>query len=120
MGTIILSWPLAALSPNSRQHWSKVSRAKKAARAEGYYATKEALPGFKHSGGRIRFTPTAHPPDRRRRDDDNISASLKAYRDGIAEALGIDDSLFDQAALQWGEPVAGGRIVVSLTASPDP
>ena len=28
---------------------------------------------------------------RRRRDDDNLAASCKAYRDGIADALGIDD-----------------------------
>ena len=30
----------------------------------------------------------------RRRDDDNMVGSFKAYRDGIADALGVDDRRF--------------------------
>lgn len=30
-------------------------------------------------------------PDARRRDDDNAIGSIKAYKDGIADALGVDD-----------------------------
>ena len=33
-----------------------------------------------------------HFPQERTRDDDNAAASCKAYRDGIADALRIDDS----------------------------
>jgi hypothetical protein len=31
-------------------------------------------------------------PDARHRDDDNLAASCKAYRDGIADGLKVDDS----------------------------
>jgi hypothetical protein len=62
----------------------------------------------------MRFTITAYPPDRHARDDDNLAASCKAYRDGIAQALGCDDSLFDQQPIQWGEPVKGGRISILI------
>lgn len=41
-----------------------------------------------------------HFPQKRNRDDDNAAASCKAYRDGIADALRIDDSIlrFDSLA----------------------
>jgi crossover junction endodeoxyribonuclease RusA len=35
-----------------------------------------------------------YPPDRRPRDDDNMVASFKAGRDGIAQAMGINDKRF--------------------------
>jgi crossover junction endodeoxyribonuclease RusA len=112
---IELSWPAQALSPNarSRTHWKR-TRAIKAARAEAWGATKAVLPPcFKHNGTRVRFLITAYPPDKRSRDDDNIKSSLKAARDGIAEAMGIDDSLFDER-FQWGEPCRGGKIIVTI------
>ncbi len=35
-----------------------------------------------------------YPPDRRKRDDDNLIRCMKPYRDGIADALGVDDHCF--------------------------
>ena len=35
---------------------------------------------------------TFHPPDNRRRDLDNMLASIKSGLDGISDALGVDDS----------------------------
>jgi hypothetical protein len=35
-----------------------------------------------------------YPRDRRKRDDDNLIASFKSGRDGIADALGVDDVNF--------------------------
>ena len=112
---IELGWPAKALSPNfrSRSHWPRTN-AIKDAREWAYLAALEIVPKcFKHNGARMPFLITAYPPDKRERDDDNLIASLKAARDGIAQALGIDDKLFDQR-LQWGEPVKHGRVVVSL------
>ena len=37
---------------------------------------------------------TFYPPDARRRDDDNMIGSFRAARDGIADALGVDDRRF--------------------------
>lgn len=118
---IQLSWPAKALSPNyrSRSHWPKTN-ATAAAVKEAYWATKAAMgPGsFKHHGERLRFLITAYPPTRAARDDDNMTASCKPLRDGIARALGIDDKYFDQR-LQWGEPAKGGRIVVTISSPCD-
>jgi hypothetical protein len=35
-----------------------------------------------------------HPPDRRKYDWDNLLARMKAGLDGVADGLGVDDSLF--------------------------
>lgn len=116
---IELGWPNKALSPNARVHFMALSRAKKAAKFEGQGACLAAMSGGgapKWSNERIAFIVTAYPPDKRSRDDDNIKASLKAHRDGIALALGIDDSRFDER-FQWGEPVKNGKIIVTLEAA---
>src|SRR3546814_6926311 len=36
-----------------------------------------------------------YPPDKRRRDLDNMLASFKYGIDAVAEAMGVDDSLFE-------------------------
>jgi crossover junction endodeoxyribonuclease RusA len=114
---IELGWPAKALSPNfrSRSHWPKTNALKKA-KKEGHLSTLAAMRGGgapKWSNAIIPFSITAYPPDLRDRDDDNLKASLKGHRDGIALALGIDDSRFAER-FQWGEPVKGGRIIVTI------
>jgi crossover junction endodeoxyribonuclease RusA len=116
---IELGWPAKALSPNhrSRSHWPRTN-ALKAAKKEGYLATLAAMQGGgapKWSSPQLAFVITAYPPDKRTRDDDNVKASLKGHRDGIAQALGIDDSRFVER-FQWGEPVKGGRVVIEVRA----
>ncbi len=70
-----------------------------------------------YSGGlpyRISAQYTFYPPDRRRRDQDNYSAAMKAYQDGVADALGVDDSCFQMAAPEWGDVVRGGKVTLRL------
>lgn len=57
-----------------------------------------------------------YPPDRRARDDDNMIASFKAGRDGIALALGIDDKRF--VTKPFVQNAIGGYIKVRLTSYP--
>jgi hypothetical protein len=40
---------------------------------------------------------------------------LKAYQDGLALALGVNDSQFNAPSLTFGEPIKGGlvRIVIA-------
>ena len=95
--TIILPLPNRRLSPNARGHWSGLSAAKKQARGLAYLTTKSVLAG-KPSPAVSRYTLTFFFKVNRRRDDDNWSACFKAYRDGIADALGIDDNDIRQAA----------------------
>jgi crossover junction endodeoxyribonuclease RusA len=112
---IELGWPAKALSPNARVHHMEKYRFAKASKDTAFWATKAVLGAakFPHDGTRVSFVVTAYPPDRQARDDDNLIASLKWARDGIAKALGIDDKFFDQR-LQWGEPVKHGRVVVEI------
>jgi crossover junction endodeoxyribonuclease RusA len=114
--TVELGWPAKALSPNARAHFMTHARFKKAAKDTAFWATRAAMgrEKFPHDGERVSFVITAYPPpDGQARDDDNLIASCKAMRDGIALALGVDDKHFDQR-LQWGEPVKHGRVVVSI------
>jgi crossover junction endodeoxyribonuclease RusA len=53
------------------------------------------------------------PPDKRRRDRDNLIASMKAATDGIADALGTDDSKFI-VTYAMGSPVKGGSVEVTI------
>jgi crossover junction endodeoxyribonuclease RusA len=111
-----LGWPHKALSPNhrSRSHWPR-TRALAKAKQEGWGAALAAIgkAPFQHSGQRLKVVLTAYPPDRHARDSDNLLASAKGHLDGIAKALGVDDSLFDPR-VQWAEPVKHGRIVVTI------
>ena len=92
--TITLSLPHKCLRPNARSHWAPKSRAIKQARQDAQQAAFEKfkeLPGpfiinhyFLHP-----FYATA-----RFWDDDNIIASCKSYRDGIADVANQDDRSF--------------------------
>lgn len=46
------------------------------------------------AGGEIHVFLDFHPPNRRARDDDNITSAFKSGRDGLADALKIDDCHF--------------------------
>jgi crossover junction endodeoxyribonuclease RusA len=112
MMTVTLGWPSRALSPNARSHWATLARAKKAARIEGFYAATSAL--LPHDAS-IGIQVTFIPPNARRRDLDNCIASIKPHLDGIADAIGIDDSRWIWAAPVIAKPDKPGRVVVTLT-----
>ena len=109
---VLLGWPPKVLSPNARTHWAARSRAAKAYRYSCFMAAK--LAGLVAPAGRILLQLEFLPPTARRRDDDNLLASFKAGRDGLADALGIDDSLF-VSQVQIGEVHPGGAVRVTLS-----
>lgn len=90
MTTITLPWPSSALSPNTRQHWSALARAKKAYRAACAWTAKEQGAG-RIDAQRLHLTITFYPPNRRAHDLDNCLARLKSGLDGLADVLGVDD-----------------------------
>jgi crossover junction endodeoxyribonuclease RusA len=61
------------------------------------------------------FNVVFRPPDRRLRDDDNLVAAFKSGRDGISDALGIDDRKF-VLRLEIGDPVRCGAVEVDVIA----
>jgi crossover junction endodeoxyribonuclease RusA len=54
------------------------------------------------------------PPVKRNRDADNLLAACKAYFDGIADAIGINDSRFQHQAPVWGIPRKGGNVRIII------
>ena len=112
---IVLPFPAKELNPNARKHWGAVSRFKKKARADAALATRAAMGGkaIDLGEGPIPMRITFFPPDNRHRDDDNMVASFKAARDGIADALGVDDCRFEPHYF-FEDAEKPGRVEVSL------
>ena len=90
---IELPWPAKELSPNARQHWAQAARAKKAYR-QRCRALGEAggLATTPKGAEAVLVGLTFFPPDKRARDWDNLLASMKSGLDGLADAMGVDDS----------------------------
>lgn len=89
---ITLPLPSPLLSPNGpHRHWAPKAKARNAARQLAHLTTLSALQG-QPPPTFTRYALTFFHPVIRTRDDDNALASTKAYRDGIAKALRVDDS----------------------------
>jgi crossover junction endodeoxyribonuclease RusA len=119
MTTLILPWPARVLHPNARTHWAPKAEATKAARATAHLLAKEAgwhrltLPQ-----GRLHLWVDGYPPNRNRRDTACFLSSLKAAIDGIADALGIDDSRFVPHPFLMDETRPNGEVHVRITGGP--
>ncbi len=88
---IELPWPHEHLRSNTRAHYFAKARATKKARDMARLVCLEAP--------RIETMPRAeifieYYPPTRRGDVHNVASSLKAYIDGIADAMGCDDAGF--------------------------
>lgn len=112
MMELTLPWPPGACSPNARVHWTKKSRAAKSYRAACHLLAKQA--GVTAPEGEALLMLEFVPPDRRRRDDDNLLAMFKAGRDGLADALGIDDNVFATQIRVSKETIKGGAVRVRI------
>jgi crossover junction endodeoxyribonuclease RusA len=111
---ITLPWPNKLLSPNSRVHYIVKSKAAKAAKKVGHLCTLESKVRIDWDG-EIHLWITFYPPDKRSRDDDNLIGSFKHYRDGIAQALGIDDKRFRTHPFVSDQVSKNGMVIVKLT-----
>jgi crossover junction endodeoxyribonuclease RusA len=108
-----LDWPVKTLSPNARQHWSRVASAKKAAKRNAYYSVLQAGIG-KIDADTITVKLSFFPPDARHRDTDNILSSCKAALDGVSEAIGIDDRKWNLVLEPRGPIEKNGMVKVKL------
>lgn len=90
---VTLPWPPKELSPNSRCHWRAAHAKAKVYKQACFVLTLSERIKIDWSGP-IHVWITFYPPDRRYRDDDNMIAAFKHGRDGVAQALGVDDSRF--------------------------
>lgn len=111
---IILPWPPRELHPNSRTHWAKRAKHTKACRTRAGWETKAAKISAPHEG-KISVCLVFCPPDNRRRDLDGCLSASKAFLDGVADGLGVDDSRFN-LSLEMGPVVSGGQVRVFVAA----
>jgi crossover junction endodeoxyribonuclease RusA len=112
---IELPYPDKILWPNGRGHHMAKHRAFQKHKLRAYHAM------LAHGGSaalcvvpRILWGVTFYPKTRNAVDDDNARASLKAYQDGLAAAIGVDDVRFAAPRLHFAEPVKGGRVVIVI------
>jgi crossover junction endodeoxyribonuclease RusA len=113
---IELPWPSSELSQNARTHHAVKARAIKKARNDAFWLTKAVNDGSLKDAETLRVTFEFCPPDYRKRDLDNAFGCCKPHRDGIAEAIGIDDSKWNEITILRGPVEKGGRVIVTLEA----
>ena len=125
MISIDLPWPPSELHPNARVHWAKKANFTKRCRRFAWAQTLSvtgvrplSVIGLRRAAHPQLLTVTAIfcPPDKRRRDTDGMLSACKAYFDGIADALGVDDSRW-QLSLRREAPVKHGLVRIELAAS---
>lgn len=105
---ISLPWPPKELSPNARNHWAVIHRAKRIYRTECWAQTKEVSKSLALIGSyKIPLKITFYPPSKRHYDLDNCIASIKAGLDGIADALQVNDHRFALTDVQLSDEVKG-------------
>lgn len=109
--TIRLPWPPSSLSGHAKGNWHGKSAATRKHREWARNATMAARIDVPATGDipiLIRFV----PPDRRG-DRTNFPIRIKAYLDGIADALRVNDSRF-VPSYQFGEPERPGGVFVTV------
>ena len=117
--TVTLPWPPKDLSPNARAHWRKHARFVKAYRNTCWALSYQSMVKVTWEGD-IHVWLDYYPPNRARRDLDNLIAASKAALDGLADALKVDDSRFRlHTHLHHDQVRVGGSLVVRLTQGPD-
>lgn len=109
-----LPFPAKCLWPNGRAHWGTKSKAFAKHKHWAYLEMRSKNPDFPY--GRVSWHIFIRPKTKHVIDADNAIASMKAYADGIALALGVDDGTFNAPTVTFVEPTKGGHVVIYVTA----
>jgi len=113
--TISLPLPHKHLSPNSRCHWRAKAKAVKAYRAQAGLEVMAETCGerwlWKEATVECRF----YFKDIRRRDADNLLASMKSAFDGLADAgLVENDAAFTYLPVQQAKDKTNPRVEIAI------
>ena len=114
-----LPWFNAALAPNraNGRAWGGLATTKSKAKADAYALTQNAAKGRKLSAlEKYPLCITFIAPDNRRRDLDGCHGAIKHYLDGVALALGVDDSRFGPVLLDYRAGTKPGKVVIEVMA----
>ena len=100
----------SAAKNSRRSKWALIlhTAARRQCELDFYFATKECLqrtqwPQSTAIGPNnvVGIAPTIYRPIKRGRDADNFWAGMKSALDGLANALGVDDSRFALMPITW-------------------
>ena len=109
---IKLDWPPKELSPNRRGHWARAHRLRKNYIRDCQILAKSQGLG-KIDADRVQVNIMFTPPDKRKRDDDNMIGSFKSGRYAIASLIGVDDANW-QASYAFLPPKSPGYIELTI------
>lgn len=116
---IVLDFPPKDLFPNrsSGKHWGSLYKLKSDYRESSTWLAKSQLDDWKHNGNPIVLTLAFHMPDKRWRDADNCLAAAKAGIDGLADALMVNDRIFNPIIVQRILGEKPGKLIITLEAT---
>lgn len=113
--TLVLPWTKPPLTLNGRMHWAVKANATKATRSAAFVMARAArIPPL----ARCEVLLTYCPRDKRRRDADNLVATLKACCDGLVDAHVVPDDtpdLMRKLMPRIGPVTPGGRLTLTIT-----
>lgn len=117
--TVAMPWANRKLSPNIHLNFYEKAKTFKSEKWRAVLYTREAMkqagltickpiptPQSKYrgkKGGTVNIRLILTPPTSRYRDEDNMLAQCKAYIDGIALQLGVNDCVFHYREQIWNE-----------------
>jgi hypothetical protein len=110
---ITLPFPDAKLAGHNAGHWRALAGVVRKHREWAKYAALAAAIPVPDDGD-ILLTVTFIPPNKRG-DRINFPTRMKAFYDGIADALGVNDSRF-LATYIYAEPAMPGKVIVEVGA----
>jgi len=112
---ITLPFPNSKLNPNQyKRSWAGKARLAKAYRSDCFWLARSEVPANDvHCDGKLPVKITFHPPDKRRRDRDNMIAAFKSGQDGIVDAIGVDDADWEPT-YNVGDVIKGGAVAVEI------
>ena len=115
MTEIKLPWPPTALSPNTHTHYMTLARAKKIYRQACWATTLEQLQEAirVEPGQHLRLELEFYKPTKREMDRDNLLARMKSGIDGMADALKVNDRVFQPISISVA-PEIGGFVMVRI------
>lgn len=113
---IVLDFPPADLFPNRSKgkHWGALYKTRSDYRESSFWMTKNQLKNWKYKGGMISLDLTFEMPDKRHRDVDNCLAAAKGAIDGLADALFVNDKMFDPIIIRKRVGAKPGRLIIKL------
>lgn len=118
---VTLPFPDRRLNPNNSKgrHWGSGVALRRAARVSAAHLTALASEEVLFEPGReLALVITFVQPDRRARDRDNLLAACKPMLDGVADALGVNDSQFEPVTIRREYGKKPGAVVVAITGTP--